>query len=206
VNPVRAKNPELMKKIGDFAGDYFRQHHASPSANTIAEAFGIAKTTAYNYLVEMNEKGLVAYDGRTIETVKVGKSRTGYFSAPIVGSVRCGDPELEEESVEQYVSLPTSIFGKGDAYLLRASGDSMEDAGIFSGSLVLIRKQTECSVGDIVVALDENGENTLKRYSGIDGDGYAVLSYMNRAVYGDKVIRVRQLTVQGVARHVITEL
>ena len=203
---MRSKSAELMAKISDYAGDYFRQNHKSPSTGTIAQAFGIAKTTAYNYLVEMNEKGLLTYDGRNIETAKVGKSRTGYFSAPIVGSIRCGDPELEEENVEQYVSLPTSIFGTGDAYLLRASGDSMEDAGIFSGSLVLIRKQTDCSVGDIVVALDENGENTLKRYNGIDPDGYAVLSYMNRAVYGDKIIRVRQLTIQGVAKHVITEL
>lgn len=203
---MRSKDPDLMKRIGDYVGDYYRQHHKSPSANTIAQAFKIAKTTAYNYLVAMDERGLLAYDGKSIETAKVEKSRIDYFSAPLVGSVKCGDPELEEESVEQYVSLPVSIFGKGDSYLLRASGDSMVDAGIFSGSLILIRKQTECSVGDIVVALDDNGENTLKRYSGIDEDGYAVLEYMNKAVYGDKTIRVKQLTVQGVAKHVITEL
>ncbi len=67
-----------------------------------------------------------------------------------------------------YVSLPEALFGKGDYYLLRAAGDSMEDSDIFEGDLVLIRKQAECEVGDIVVALDENNENTLKVYGGVD--------------------------------------
>ena len=204
---MRSKNPELMKEICTYVSDYYRQRRSSPSVNDIAKAVGIAKTTAYRYLVDMNERGMISYDGRTIETPQINRCTSGYFSAPIVGSIRCGDPEAEEEFVEEYVSLPESIFGKGDFYILRASGDSMVDAGIEDKDLVVIKKQETASVGDIVVALDEDNQNTLKTFEGIDEEsGYAILSYENNRKYRNKKIRVRELVVQGVAKHVIKAL
>lgn len=204
---MRSKSQALMDKICDYVNDYYRVNHKSPSINVIAKAVNVSKTTAYRYLVEMNEKGILSYDGKTIETSNTDKCVTGYFSAPIVGSVRCGDPETEEESVEEYVSLPTSIFGTGEFYILRAIGDSMIDAGIHENDLVLIKKQSSASVGDIVVALDENNENTLKTYAGIDEDSqHAILRYENKEVYPDKVIKVKKLVVQGVAVNVIKKL
>ena len=204
---MRSKNPELMKEICTYLSDYYRDRRSSPSVNEIAKAAGIAKTTAYRYLVDMNERGMISYDGHTIETPQIDKCVSGYFSAPIVGSIHCGDPETEEEHVEEYVSLPESIFGKGQFYILRASGDSMVDAGIEDGDLVVIKKQDTASVGDIVVALDEDSQNTLKTFDGIDEEsGYAILKYENRRKYRNKVIRVRELVVQGVAKHVIKAL
>ena len=204
---MRSKNPELMKEICTYVSDYYRQWRSSPSVNEIAKAVGIAKTTAYRYLVEMNERGMLSYDGHTIETPQINRCTSGYFSAPIVGSIHCGDPETEEEHVEEYVSLPESIFGKGEFYILRASGDSMVDAGIEDKDLVVIKKQDTASVGDIVVALDEDNQNTLKTFDGIDEEsGYAILKYENRRKYRNKVIRVRELVVQGVAKHVIKAL
>ena len=158
---MRSKNPELMKEICTYVSDYYRIKRSSPSVSEIAKGVGIAKTTAYRYLVEMNEQGMISYDGHTIETPQIDKCVTGYFSAPIVGSIHCGDPETEEEHVEEYVTLPESIFGKGEFYILRASGDSMVDAGIEDKDLVVIKKQSTASVGDIVVALDQ-GMNNLK--------------------------------------------
>ena len=204
---MRSKNPELMKEICTYVSDYYRIKRSSPSVNEIAKGVGIAKTTAYRYLVEMNEQGMISYDGHTIETPQIDKSVSGYFSAPIVGSIHCGDPETEEEHVEEYVTLPESIFGKGEFYILRASGDSMVDAGIEDKDLVVIKKQSTASVGDIVVALDEDNQNTLKTFDGIDDEsGYAILKYENRRKYRNKVIRVRELVVQGVAKHVIKAL
>ena len=204
---MRSKSPELMKEICTYVSDYYRIKRSSPSVSEIAKGVGIAKTTAYRYLVEMNEQGMISYDGRTIETPQIDKCVTGYFSAPIVGSIHCGDPETEEEHVEEYVTLPESIFGKGEFYILRASGDSMVDAGIEDKDLVVIKKQSTASVGDIVVALDEDNQNTLKTFDGIDeASGYAILKYENRRKYRNKVIRVRELVVQGVAKHVIKAL
>ena len=166
---MRSKSTELMEQISNYIGDYYRQHHSTPTTREIASAVGLSPAAGYKYLVEMDKRGMLSYENGEITNLpKISKTPTGYFSAPLVGSIRCGDPEREEAEVEMYVSLPEAIFGKGEFYLLRAAGDSMEDEDICDGDLVLIRKQPDCEVGDIVVALDENGENTLKVYGGID--------------------------------------
>ena len=121
----------------------------------------------------------------------------------IVGSIPCGEAQIEDEYVEEYVNLPTALFGKGEFYILRAHGNSMEDAGIEENDMVIIRRQPNAEIGDIVVALDDENQNTLKRYAGFDENGNAILEYMNEDVYPGKRIIVKQLTVQGVAKHVI---
>ena len=204
---MRRKDPELMQRISDYIGDYYRQNHSTPTTREISSAMGLAPATGYKYLVEMNKQGLLSYEnGEITDLPKIKKTETGYFSAPLVGSIRCGDPETEEEQVEMYVSLPVALFGKDEFYLLRAVGDSMVDAGISEGDLVLIRKQPDCEIGDIVVALDENNENTLKIYGGIDKKSKKViLRYANEKAYPGKVILVHELVIQGVAQHVIKE-
>ena len=205
---MRSKSTELMEQISNYIGDFYRQHHSTPTTREIASAVGLSPAAGYKYLVEMDKRGMLSYENGEITNLpKISKTPTGYFSAPLVGSIRCGDPEREEAEVEMYVSLPEALFGKGEFYLLRAAGDSMEDEDICDGDLVLIRKQPDCEVGDIVVALDENGENTLKIYGGIDKrTKKVILKYANEAVYPGKRILVNELTVQGVARHVIKAL
>lgn len=202
---MRSKNPELMQKIREFVDQYYRENRTAPSTQTVGDAVGVTKQTAYRYLLEMSEQGMLEYNGGIKSSPQMAKCRTGYISVPVVGSIRCGDPETEEEQVEEYVSLPESIFGKGKFYLVRAKGDSMIDAGIEEGDLVLVELCNEANEGDIVVALDPEGENTLKRYAGKDRDGY-LLAYMNEACYPGKVIKVKSFVVQGVARHVIKTL
>ena len=204
---MRYKRPERKRDIIDFVSSYYKGYHRSPSISEIAHGIGVAKSTVHSYLVEMNHENSISYDGRTIETVTTGKFNSKYFSAPIVGSICCGNPTYEEENIEEYVSLPEAIFGKGDFFILRAHGDSMIDADIDKGNLIVIKKQETASVGDIVVALDENGENTLKKFAGIDPNTQeAILEYRNQSKYPDKVIRVKNLIIQGVAKHVIKAL
>ena len=204
---MRTKNTQQMDAICAFVGDYYRARQTSPSVAEVARGVGVAKTTAYRYLQDMNARGMLQYDGQAIRTEQTAKCTSGYLSVPLVGSIRCGDPENQLEQVEEYVRLPESIFGSGESYLLRAVGDSMTDAGIGEGDLVLIRRQQTCKPGDIVVALDEHGENTLKIYAGTDpACGCAVLAYANRQRYPGKRILVRELTVQGVAVKVIRDL
>lgn len=202
---MRSKNPELMRKIREFVDQYYRENRTAPSTQAVGAAVGVTKQTAYRYLLEMSEQGLLEYSGGIKSSPQIAKCKTGYISVPVVGSIRCGDPETEEEQVEEYVSLPESIFGKGKFYLVRAKGDSMVDAGIDDGDLVLIELRHEASEGDIVVALDPEGENTLKRYEGKTKDGY-LLAFMNEAQYPGKTLKVKSFVVQGVARHVIKTL
>ena len=206
---MRSKSQKLMNEISAYVDQYYSERHTAPSVKEIAEGVGIAKTTSYRYLVAMNDLGMLSYDGpsRTIVTKMISKFSDSTVPAPGVGAIPCGTPEEEEENIQEYVSLPVSLFGKGEFYILKASGDSMVDAGIEDGDLVVIRKQQEASVGDLVVALDESNANTLKKYGGIDAASHAaILLYQNQEKYPDKRILVKELIVQGVARHVIKAL
>ena len=99
------------------------------------------------------------------------------------------------------------VRDKAATFFLRAVGDSMVDADIAEGDLVLIRKQQDCKVGDIVVALDENRENTLKIYGVVDRKcKKVILRYDNEKVYPGKAILVNELVIQGVAKHIIKAL
>ena len=206
---MRSKSQQLMNEISAYVDQYYSERHTAPSVNEIAKGVGIAKTTSYRYLVAMNDLGMLSYDGpsRTIVTKMISKFSDSTVPAPVVGAIPCGTPEEEEENIQEYVSLPVSLFGKGEFYILKASGDSMVDAGIEDGDLVVIRKQQEASIGDLVVALDESNANTLKKYGGIDAASHAaILLYQNQEKYPDKRILVKELIVQGVARHVIKAL
>ena len=174
----------------------------SPSTTKIAEAVGIARGTAYKYLVEMAEKNMIEYDGQEIRTNVTRKYSGEQTQTPIVGSIPCGSPQYEEENIEEYVSLPTAIFGKGDFFILRASGQSMIEAGIDDGDLVVVKKQVEAKEGDIVVALVDN-QNTLKRYFRDDENKKIILHPENKKM---KDIIVDECCIQGVACHIIKEL
>lgn len=101
-----------------------------------------------------------------------------------------------------YVSLPNAIFGKGDFFILRASGNSMIEAGIDDGDLVVIRKQVSAEEGDIVVALVDN-QNTLKRFYRDEENKKIILHPENKKM---KDIVVDECYIQGVACHVIKSL
>lgn len=199
---MRSKSPELMDKILKYAEQYYLDKGHSPSTSVIANALDISKATAYRYLVEMNDKGILAYDGQEIQTDVTRKLNSENNRTAIVGSVPCGTPEYEEENIEEYISLPTAIFGKGDFFILRASGQSMIEAGIDDGDLVVVRKQIYADDGDIVVALVDN-QNTLKRFYRDEENKKVILHPENKKM---KDIVVDDCYIQGVACHIIKEI
>ena len=191
-----------MKEICEYAEQYYLQNGQSPSTTKIAEAVGVSRGTAYKYLVAMNDNGMIEYDGQDIQTPVTKKLNKDTSQTAIVGSVPCGSPQYEEENIEEYISLPTAIFGKGDFFILRASGQSMIEAGIDDGDLVVVKKQVEANDGDIVVALVDN-QNTLKRYFRDDENKKIILHPENKKM---KDIIVDECCIQGVACHIIKEL
>ena len=203
---MRSKDTILKKEIYDFVNGWKRDYGTSPSLKKIADQMQVSRTTVYRYLKEMSEDGVLDYYGEGIDTKELNGTNMNLAPAIIVGSIPCGEAQSEEQYVEAYVNLPTALFGKGEFYILRAKGDSMEDAGITEGDLVIILRQPTAEVGDIVVALDDEQQNTLKRFAGFDEKGRAILEYMNEDVYSGKQIIVKELTVQGVAKHVLKSL
>ena len=204
---MRYKSLELKKQIYAFVNEWRQVSGKSPSLKNIADGMGVSRTTVYRYLLEMNDENWgLTYTGDAIETKEFNSENTYLSTAKIVGSIPCGEATPEEEYVEDYINLPASLFGKGEFYILRARGDSMTDVGIDEGDMVVIRKQQTADIGNIVVALDDENCNTLKRFGGFDDEGNAILEYMNQEVYPDKIIIVKELVVQGVAEHVIKKL
>ena len=122
---MRYKSQSRMEEILRFIDRYILENQKSPSIQNIADEIGIAKSLAYKYLLEMREKGMIEYDGTTIRTSVTKKANFTTQMAPILGSIVCGQPEYAEENFEEYVSLPTAIFGFGDFFVLRAWGKSM---------------------------------------------------------------------------------
>lgn len=209
INTMRVMSTEVMDRIIFYVDQYFCDKHTTPSAGEIAQGVGIPRTTAYRYLVEMDARGMIEYDGksRTIRTPMIKKFAPDSAPCPLLGSIPCGCAQTEEENVRKYISLPISLFGKGKFYILEASGDSMVDVGIDDGDLVVVRTDCTAEAGDVVVALTEDNESTLKVLGGVDADTQkAILEYRNQSKYPDRKILVRQLTIQGVAKHVIKAL
>ena len=127
---MRSKNPELMVQIMEYIDDYYSKHCSSPSVRTIAAGVGTSKSTVQRYLVAMNEDGMLSYDGKELIIDKIRKTNKSTVNVAVVGSIACGITNLAEENIEEYVSLPKSMFGEGEFIILRANGESMVDAGI----------------------------------------------------------------------------
>lgn len=204
---MRTFNQEYLDRILKFVNKHYHENLVAPTISEVSEGVGIPRSTTHRYIQELSDRGLLDY-GRGIQAPPdSAKMKTAYISAPLVGSIQCGCPEEEQEYVEEYVSLPVSMFGKGEFYILRAKGDSMIDAGIEEDDLLVIERNCPASEGDIVVALDQDNQNTLKRFAGYDEDSECyLLAYENEAKYPGAVIKVRSFKVQGVARHVIKAL
>ena len=198
---MRKKNPDIMEHIIQYSNEYQREYGRSPSTTEIANEVGVARGTAYTYLTAMRNRGLIEYDGKNIITTITDRINHGINNAPIVGRVICGDAVAAEENIEEFVDLPTKIFGKGDLFILQAYGDSMNLAGIDAGDYVVVKKQQTASEGDLVIALT-NGENNLKRISFDEENHWIILSpESDNSDYQPK--KYRKVDIQGVVSHII---
>ena len=204
---MRPFNQTYLDDILKFVNKYYQENRKAPTIIQVSSGVGVPRSTTHRYLQELSNRGLLEYGRGILSAPESAKMKTAYISAPLVGSIQCGSPEEEEEFVEEYVSLPVSMFGKGDFFILRAKGDSMVDAGIEEDDLIVIERNCPAKIGDIVVALDPYNQNTLKRYGGFDkAERRYILKYENEAKYPGEEIKVQSFQVQGVARNVIKSL
>ena len=197
---MRTKDPELMKQILEYIEDYYIDHNASPSTTQIAEQMGIARGTVHKYLVEMDERGMLSYQGRKITTERTEKMHTSTFRAAVVEDISCGLPDIAEEHIEEYVSLPESMFGSGEFYIFRIRDESMIEAGVDPGDLVVIRRQETAENGQIAVVLVDE-EATMKRFY-IEDDRVRLHPENSEM----KDIYVDHCIIQGVAVKVIKDI
>ena len=162
---MRTKNKENYKIIENYIDSYREKTGASPTIRDIAAGTGISKTTVARYLDDMKENGTVECFGhRNILTKKARRETTGYVAVPVLGTVSCGLPKFAEENIEDYYHMPKELLGSGRFFYLHANGDSMVEAGIHDGDLILVRQQNYADPGQIVIALISQEEATMKRF------------------------------------------
>jgi repressor LexA len=164
-----------QQEIFDFIGKYSAKYGYPPTVRDIGKAVGLASSsTVHAHLANLEKIGLLRRDpskpraielldravGNAVDSVRAIVRAEGL---PLVGSVAAGQPVLAEENIEEYISVP-EIAGGGDGeYLLRIRGDSMKNAGIIEGDIVVVRPQETAHEGEIVVAL-LGEEATVKRF------------------------------------------
>ncbi|MFZ5633746.1 MAG: transcriptional repressor LexA [Bacillota bacterium] len=140
-----------------------------PSVREIGLAVGLkSSSTVHSYLKRLEEKGYIRRDPTKPRAVELiggpGRAIANDIKVvPVLGRVAAGQPILAEENHDFVLPLPASYFGDGEFFMLKVRGDSMIDAGIYEGDLVLVRQQPTANNGDIVVAMMEN-EATVKRF------------------------------------------
>lgn len=163
---MRSKNEETILSIIEYINEKFFTVREIPSVQEIADHIGVVKSTVSKYLAEMENRGLITRDNThySIETLKMKKTMKNTQQLPIVGNIACGTPILAEQNIESYLTISGDFLGTGTFFVLMAKGDSMINAGINDGDYVIVRQQPSAEEGQIVVAMVEDGECTLKRY------------------------------------------
>ena len=183
--------------IIDFIKSNIKAKGYPPSVREIGSSVGLkSSSTVHSYLKRMEEKGIIRRDPTKPRAVEVLDRRENLLAeetitVPLLGRVAAGQPLLAEENHDSMLPLPTSFFGHGDLFMLTVRGDSMIEAGIHQGDVVVVRKQPSANNGDIVVAMIED-EATVKTV--YREDGHIRLQPENRLL---KPIVVRDVSILG---------
>ena len=162
---MRTKNNSLFDKITEYVDAYFDNNGRSPTTREIENAVKFSRQTVHRYLKVMSEQGEIEYDGhRSIITPHI-RAMLNTTNVQMGSSIPCGELNEVVDDELKDIRLPKEITGDGEFFLLTAIGNSMIKAGIDSGDLVLIKKQShEPANGKIVAFLYDGDQTTLKRY------------------------------------------
>jgi len=136
-----------------------------PTIREIGEELGFKSTgTVRDYLKALMQKGLVRRMNNKSRAIELTERAS--FKIPIIGTIMAGKPNLAYEEIQGYVDADDLFLGRlgfDDVFALRVKGDSMIDAGILDGDIAIIKKRPNADNNDIVAALLDNNEVTLKR-------------------------------------------
>ncbi|WP_028782876.1 transcriptional repressor LexA [Thalassobacillus devorans] len=143
-----------------------------PSVREIGQAVGLASSsTVHGHLARLEKKGFIRRDPtkpRAIEVLEleeeqnIPRSEASY--APVIGKVTAGTPITAIENIEEYVPLPQNLAGEENTFVLVVEGESMIEAGILDGDMVIVKQTPTAQNGEIVVAMTEDEEATVKRF------------------------------------------
>ena len=166
------KLSKRQQMIFDFIKDQVEQKGYPPSVREIAVAVGLASSsTVHGHVERLENKGYIRRDPtkpRAIEIIYNNENDAPKDKAiyvPVIGKVTAGIPITAIENVEEFIPVPSSSAGPEDnLFVLVIDGDSMIEAGILDKDMVIVKQQSSADNGDIVVAMTDENEATVKRF------------------------------------------
>ncbi len=176
---TRSNLEETSDLIYNFIEDYIVENGYSPSVRDICDGVGVKSTsTVHTHLKRLETAGRLSYETGKRRAIKLAEDeamsedRDSIRYIPLVGTVTAGVPILASEQVERLLPLSGDLFPSGeDMFMLKVRGDSMIDAAIIDGDIVVVRQQRAAAIGDIIVALLDE-EATVKRLISHNGRPY----------------------------------
>jgi len=165
-----------QRRIVEFIRQTVQERGYPPTVREIGEAVGLTSSSSVHaQLANLERRGFLHRDPskpRAMELRGDGSSRTQGVGVPLIGRIAAGTPLLADENVEDWLVVPSGYAGQDDHFALRVAGDSMIEAGILDGDVVVVRRQDGADEGDIVAALlagPAEDEATVKRLHRTDG-------------------------------------
>lgn len=161
------------RQILEFIAKHIQHNGYPPSVREIGEAVGLSSSsTVHTHLQLLQREGFLRRDPTKPRTLSVSFepisgtaiSTRPVANVPLLGSVAAGTGMLAEQNIEEVLPIAEDLTGPGQLFMLRVRGDSMIQAGIFDGDLVVVRSQPEANEGEIVVAGINDEEATVKTY------------------------------------------
>jgi repressor LexA len=171
-NTLTARQREILDVIRTTAD----RRGYPPSVREIGDAVGLSSpSTVHSHLTTLSTEGFIRRDPskpRAIEVIAddgaTAISRAAVRDVPLVGSIAAGSPILADEDIEEIYPLPTELVGNEPVFMLTIRGDSMMNAGILDRDYVVVQKQSTARNGQIVAALVNGEEATVKRFEKTD--------------------------------------
>ena len=201
-----------QEKLLKFIIDYQKQNNVTPSFDEMKDGLDLKSKSGIHRIVSaLEERGYIKKlnnRARAIEIIKNvnlidtenGKNKNSIISIPILGKIAAGLPIEAISDNTNYIELPETLLKKGEYFILNVEGDSMIEAGIFDGDQVVIRKANDANNGEIIVALIDNNEATLKR---IFKRGQQVALQPENSNYKTVIYGPDRIQIQGVLKHLI---
>ena len=201
-----------QEKLLKFIIDYQKNNNVTPSFDEMKDGLDLKSKSGIHRIVSaLEERGYIKKlnnRARAIEIIKnvnlidteSGKNKNNIISIPILGKIAAGLPIEAISDNTNYIELPETLLKKGEYFILNVEGDSMIEAGIFDGDQVVIRKANDANNGEIVVALIDNNEATLKR---IFKRGQQVALQPENSNYKTVIYGPDRIQIQGVLKHLI---
>lgn len=201
---MKLLNQALAERIMNYITDFQLNEGRSPGIRQMQKDIKVSSCSVIRrYLSYLEGQGLITKTAEGKIEMPDNLDGGGCVRVPILGKVACGEPIEAIENFDGCYSLPERIFGSGDMFMLTAEGESMQDLGISSGDLVVVKRQPTAHNGQVVVAMTEEYGATLKTYFD-EGDHIRLHPENSSGEFKDIILE--NCEVLGVAVKVIKDI